>query len=36
MQLTEVLLADPVEAAVLPKPTFEHKQSEENREWVHL
>jgi hypothetical protein len=36
MQFNAVLLDDPVEAAAIPMATFEHKQTEENREWVHL
>ena len=33
--LNDVLKADPVENAVLPVPTYEHKQTDENQEWVH-
>jgi hypothetical protein len=36
LQLNAVLLADPVEAAAIPMPTYEHKNTEENDEWVHL
>jgi hypothetical protein len=34
--LEAVLIADAVEAAAIPNAIYEHKQSEENTEWVQI